>query len=61
MHSKIGRTWFSTTLKDIRELLESFVSVDLIEHAKKIFKFGGRPGDPGQIAWILSSNEKISP
>ena len=38
---------FLLTLKNIAELVESPVSVNSIEHAKKIIKFGGRPGHPG--------------
>ena len=34
---KLAELGFSLTLKDIGELVESFVSVNRIEHAKKIF------------------------
>ena len=44
---KLAELGFPLTLKDIGELVESFVSVNRIEHAKNIFKFGGRPGHPG--------------
>ena len=44
---KLAELGFPLTLKDIGELVESFVSLNRIEHAKKIFKFGGRPGHPG--------------
>ena len=41
MHSKIAELGFPLTLKDIGELVEPLISAHLIEHAKKIFKFGG--------------------
>ena len=41
---KLAELGFSFTLKDIAELLESFVSLNHIANAKKIFKFDGRLG-----------------
>ena len=44
---KLAELGFPHTLKDTGEPVESFVSVNCIEHAKKIFKFGGRHGHSG--------------
>ena len=43
---KLAHLGFPLTLKDIEELVESFVNINNVETAKNILKYGGRRGHP---------------